>query len=246
MDVKEAKNKNNQKHLAAYLKQLILSLCIESYKPLTLKVNFLCNIFGFDMSFLVANKYFSIFLDSPALCLDPLIKFISYKRKKKCQLNCQSHMGDEVQVGLWVTAKQGGRSESRRLFQRKHKFMPSPKDTGLLMWWNWKKTLPSLSLNTRCCITWRGHELQDKGAQGTLRKPWSQVEINSNSAHIIIIIVKLGHVIDNHYPTLTPQGAHERVKPNGHPSSFQLLPTGLNLLTAATTVSHKCSVVERY
>lgn len=82
IDVKEAKDKNNQKHLAAYAKLLILSLCIESYKPLTLKVNFLCNVFGFDMSFLVANKYFSIFLDSPALCLDPLIKFISYKRKK--------------------------------------------------------------------------------------------------------------------------------------------------------------------
>ena len=78
--LKEAKN--NQKHLAAYIKQLILSLWIESYKPLTLKVNYLCNVFGFDMSFLVANKYFSIFLDSPALCLDPLIKFIFYKRKR--------------------------------------------------------------------------------------------------------------------------------------------------------------------
>ena len=82
MDAKEAKYKNNQKHLAAYVKLLILSLCIKSYKPLTLKVNCLCNVFGFDMSILVANKYFSVFLDSPALCLDPLIKFISYKRKK--------------------------------------------------------------------------------------------------------------------------------------------------------------------
>ena len=167
------------------------------------------------------------------------------QKEKNCQLNCQSHMGDEVQV---VGDCQRGVKEWIKkitVLQRKHKFMPRPKDNGLLMWWNWKKNLPSLSLKTRCCITWRGQELQDKGAQGALRKLWSQVEINSNSAHIIIIIiVKLGHVFDNHYPTLTPQGAHEGVKPNGHPSSFQLLPTGLNLLTAATTVSHKCSVVE--
>ena len=53
------------------------------------------------------------------------------------------------------------------------------------------------------------------------------------------MLVKLGGVIDDHCPSLTPQGTHQGVKPNGHPSSFQSLPTGLNSLTAATTVSHK-------
>ena len=94
---------------------LILSLLIESYNQLTLKVNFLCNIFGFDMSFLVANKYFSIFLECPALCFDPLVKFIPYKRrKKKVKLNCQSHMGHSRELryrrGL-EDCKIGGRSE---------------------------------------------------------------------------------------------------------------------------------------
>ena len=54
------------------------------------------------------------------------------------------------------------------------------------------------------------------------------------------MFVKLGGVIDDHCPSLTPQGTHQGVKPNGHPSSFQPLPTGLYYsLTAATTVSHK-------
>ena len=65
---------------------LILSLWIESYNPLTLKVNFLCNIFGFDMSFLVANKYFSIFLSVQPCALNHSSSSSPKRGEKKSQI----------------------------------------------------------------------------------------------------------------------------------------------------------------
>ena len=47
---------------------------------LTVKINFLCNIFGFDVCILVTNKYFSILFECPVLCFDPVIEFIPYKK----------------------------------------------------------------------------------------------------------------------------------------------------------------------
>ena len=46
---------------------------------LTLKVNFLCNILGLDMSFLVANEHFSVVLDCPVLSFYPVIQFFTWK-----------------------------------------------------------------------------------------------------------------------------------------------------------------------
>ena len=52
----------------------------QALSSLTVKIDFLCNIFGFDVCILVTNKYFSILFECPVLCFDPVIKFIPYQK----------------------------------------------------------------------------------------------------------------------------------------------------------------------
>ena len=106
----------------------------QALSSLTVKIDFLCNIFGFDVCVLVTNKYFSILFECPVLCFDPVIKFIPYQKNygslyiseklltypsPKSTSTLTSHLIQNVGLGKgWVVSFPDGQNDLKLLLVR--------------------------------------------------------------------------------------------------------------------------------